>query len=152
MVVVLPAPLGPRIEVTWPRAAVRVSPSTARACRYCLTRLAISTAGAVLTIASLWSFRPGRLAGVSVCTTTSRNSGRARGGRLGRCCRLRPGRARPGAHHRRGGREPVPPAGREPFQPGRPEQVDPGHPQFGRVAGQLPPRDLLGPQVGRGDG
>src|ERR1700742_2632851 len=119
MVVVLPAPLGPRIEVTWPRPAVRVSPSTARACRYCLTRLAISTAGAVLTLASLWSFGPGRRAGAGTCTTTSRNSGP---GRIG----AGPGRAAgPRADHGRGGGEPVPPAGPEPLQPRRPRQVDP---------------------------
>src|ERR1700761_7765576 len=145
MVVVLPAPLGPRIDVTWPRAAVRVSPSTASACRYRFTRLAISTAGAVLTLASLWALSPGRRAGTVTCTTTSRHIGP-----------VRPGRSvRPRADHRRGGGEPVPPAGPEPFQPGRPGQVDPAPPQLrppaarpGPGSGQLQPGDLLGPQGG----
>src|ERR1700761_4887077 len=112
MVVVLPAPLGPRIDVTSPRAAARVSPSTASVCRYRFTRLTISTAGAVLTLASLWALSPGRRAGTVTCTTTSRDIGTGPG---------RPGRAvRPRADHRRGGGEPVPPAGPEPLQPGRP--------------------------------
>src|SRR5580693_4144007 len=62
MVVVLPAPLGPRMPVTAPRAAVSVSPSTAASWPYRLTSPPISTAGAagfagvcgaVLTHASL---------------------------------------------------------------------------------------------------
>src|SRR5580698_3459979 len=52
MVVVLPAPLGPRMAVTSPRAAVSVRPSTAVAGPYRLTRPLISTAG-ILTLASV---------------------------------------------------------------------------------------------------
>src|SRR5580693_6918379 len=58
MVVVLPAPFGPRMPVTSPRAALNVSPSTAVVWPYRLTRPPISTAGgggAVLTDASLRS-------------------------------------------------------------------------------------------------
>src|SRR6266545_7737082 len=56
MVVVLPAPFGPRMPVTAPRAALSVSPSTAVVWPYRLTRRPISTAGicgTVLTDASL---------------------------------------------------------------------------------------------------
>src|ERR1700761_1479589 len=45
MVVVLPAPFGPRIAVTSPRRAVRLSPSTAVAGPYRLTMPKSSTAG-----------------------------------------------------------------------------------------------------------
>src|SRR5580704_519130 len=45
IVVVLPAPFGPRIAVTSPRPAVRLSPSTAVACPYRLTIPESSTAG-----------------------------------------------------------------------------------------------------------
>src|SRR6516225_8687858 len=56
MVVVLPAPFGPRMPVTAPRAARTVSPSTAVVSPYRLTSAPISTAGVcgtVLTDASL---------------------------------------------------------------------------------------------------
>src|SRR6516162_6158485 len=56
MVVVLPAPFGPRMPVTAPRAALSVSPSTAVVWPYRLTSAPISTAGVcgtVLTDASL---------------------------------------------------------------------------------------------------
>src|SRR6516162_1106116 len=56
MVVVLPAPFGPRMPVTAPRAALSVSPSTAVVSPYRLTSAPISTAGVcgtVLTDASL---------------------------------------------------------------------------------------------------
>src|SRR5690348_784286 len=57
-VVVLPAPFGPRMPVTSPRAALSVSPSTAVVWPYRLTSPPISTAGlcgTVLTDASLRS-------------------------------------------------------------------------------------------------
>src|SRR5580700_7926567 len=56
MVVVLPAPFGPRMPVTAPGAALSVSPSTAVVWPYRLTSPPISTAGTcgtVLTDASL---------------------------------------------------------------------------------------------------
>src|SRR5207302_1210685 len=56
MVVVFPAPFGPRMPVTAPRAALSVSPSTAVVWPYRLTSAPISTAGVcgtVLTDASL---------------------------------------------------------------------------------------------------
>src|SRR6266516_7994132 len=56
MVVVLPAPFGPRMPVTAPGAALSVSPSTAVVWPYRLTSPPISTAGVcgtVLTDASL---------------------------------------------------------------------------------------------------
>src|SRR5208282_2530223 len=56
MVVVLPAPFGPKMPVTAPRAALSVSPSTAAVWPYRLTKPPISTAGicgTVLTDASL---------------------------------------------------------------------------------------------------
>src|SRR6266568_3564521 len=56
MAVVLPAPFGPRMPVTAPRAALSVSPSTAVVWPYRLISLLISTAGGcgtVLTHASL---------------------------------------------------------------------------------------------------
>src|SRR5215831_6617498 len=53
IVVVLPAPFGPRTAVTAPRAARRLSPSTAVVCPYRLTRSRISTAGVSVTLASL---------------------------------------------------------------------------------------------------
>src|SRR5947209_12607602 len=60
-VVVLPAPFGPRMPVTSPRAAVSVSPSTAVVWPYRLTSPPISTAGTcgtVLTDASLRRQQP----------------------------------------------------------------------------------------------
>ncbi len=45
IVVVLPAPLGPRIAVTVPGSTVRVSPSTAVTEPYRMTRSTTSTAG-----------------------------------------------------------------------------------------------------------
>ena len=51
------------MEVTSPGAALSVSPSTATACRYRFTRLASSTAGTLLTFASLWAVVPARGAG-----------------------------------------------------------------------------------------
>src|SRR5689334_13261027 len=53
MVVVLPAPFGPRMAVTAARLACSVSPFTAAVRPYLLTRWLISTAGLVLTHASL---------------------------------------------------------------------------------------------------
>src|SRR5436190_19646829 len=67
MVVVLPAPFGPRMPVTAPGAALSVSPSTAVVWPYRLTRPPISTAGAcgtVLTDASLRSRQSAERAGV----------------------------------------------------------------------------------------
>src|SRR5690349_8406135 len=66
-VVVLPAPFGPRMAVTSPRAALRVSPSTAVVWPYRLTSPPISTAGScgtVLTDASLRSQQGAERAGV----------------------------------------------------------------------------------------
>jgi hypothetical protein len=59
MVVVLPAPFGPRIAVTAPRRALSVSPSTAVTGPYRLTMPVISTAlagtgGGMLTQAVYW--------------------------------------------------------------------------------------------------
>src|SRR6185437_1645532 len=53
MVVVLPAPFGPRMAVTAARLARSVRPFTAAVRPYLLTRWLISTAGPVLTHASL---------------------------------------------------------------------------------------------------
>src|SRR5690242_36403 len=67
MVVVLPAPFGPRMPVTAPRAALSVSPSTAVIWPYRLTRRPISTAGicgTVLTDASLRRQEPAQRGGV----------------------------------------------------------------------------------------
>src|SRR4249920_2201769 len=67
MVVVLPAPFGPRMPVTVPSAALSVSPSTAVVWPYRLTRRAISTAGicgTVLTDASLRRQEPAQRGGV----------------------------------------------------------------------------------------
>src|SRR5215469_8141270 len=67
MVVVLPAPFGPRMPVTAPRAALSVSPSTAVVWPYRLTSAPISTAGVcgtVLTDASLRRQQPAQRAGV----------------------------------------------------------------------------------------
>src|SRR6185312_16881872 len=67
MVVVLPAPFGPRMPVTVPRAALSVSPSTAVVWPYRLTSLPISTAGicgTVLTDASLRRQEPAQRGGV----------------------------------------------------------------------------------------
>src|SRR5512146_189839 len=67
MVVVLPAPFGPRMPVTAPRAALSVSPSTAVVWPYRLTRRPISTAGVcgtVLTDASLRRQEPAQRGGV----------------------------------------------------------------------------------------
>src|SRR6185312_5973479 len=61
MVVVLPAPFGPRMAVTCARPAVSDSPSTAGVPAYLLTRPWISTAGALLTLASLGSRGDGRV-------------------------------------------------------------------------------------------
>src|SRR6185369_12393648 len=61
MVVVLPAPFGPRMPVTAPGAALSVSPSTAVVRPYRLTSRPISTAGTcgtVLTDASLRRQQP----------------------------------------------------------------------------------------------
>src|SRR5690242_3900631 len=66
-VVVLPAPFGPRMPVTSPRAALSVSPSTAVVWPYRLTSPPISTAGicgTVLTDASLRSQQSAERAGV----------------------------------------------------------------------------------------
>src|SRR5260370_36929124 len=63
MVVVLPAPFGPRMPVTAPHAALSVSPSTAAVVPYRLTSPPISTAGScgtVLTHASLRWLPTGR--------------------------------------------------------------------------------------------
>src|ERR1700748_3173497 len=67
MVVVLPAPFGPKMPVTAPRAALSVSPSTAVVWPYRLTSLPISTAGTggtVLTDASLRRQQPAQRGGV----------------------------------------------------------------------------------------
>src|ERR1700760_3812430 len=67
MVVVLPAPFGPRMPVTAPSAALSVSPSTAVVWPYRLTRPPISTAGicgTVLTDASLRRQEPAQRGGV----------------------------------------------------------------------------------------
>src|SRR5690349_369769 len=67
MVVVLPAPFGPRMPVTAPAAALSVSPSTAVIWPYRLTSLPISTAGTcgtVLTDASLRRQQPAQRGGV----------------------------------------------------------------------------------------
>src|SRR6476620_4810047 len=67
MVVVLPAPFGPRMPVTAPAAALSVSPSTAVVWPYRLTSLPISTAGTcgtVLTDASLRRQQPAQRGGV----------------------------------------------------------------------------------------
>ena len=67
MVVVLPAPFGPRMPVTAPRAALSVSPSTAVVWPYRLTSAPISTAGicgTVLTDASLRRQQPAQRGGV----------------------------------------------------------------------------------------
>src|SRR5215475_15568618 len=62
IVVVLPAPFGPRTAVTAPRLARRLSPSTAALCPYRLTRSRISTAGVSVTLASVRG-HPGRRGG-----------------------------------------------------------------------------------------
>ena len=54
MVVVLPAPFGPRTAVTWPASAVSVSPSTAVTGPYRFTMPEISTAGVLSTHAVYW--------------------------------------------------------------------------------------------------
>src|SRR6185437_10436675 len=67
MVVVLPAPFGPKMPVTAPGAALSVSPSTAVVWPYRLTSLPISTAGTcgtVLTDASLRRQQPAQRGGV----------------------------------------------------------------------------------------
>ena len=67
MVVVLPAPFGPRMPVTAPGAALSVSPSTAVVWPYRLTSPPISTAGicgTVLTDASLRRQEPAQRGGV----------------------------------------------------------------------------------------
>src|SRR6476619_433335 len=67
MVVVLPAPFGPRMPVTVPSAALSVSPSTAVVWPYRLTSPPISTAGicgTVLTDASLRRQEPAQRGGV----------------------------------------------------------------------------------------
>src|ERR1043166_6639635 len=67
MVVVLPAPFGPRMPVTLPSAALSVSPSTAVVWPYRLTSPPISTAGicgTVLTDASLRRQEPAQRGGV----------------------------------------------------------------------------------------
>src|SRR5690242_18678714 len=67
MVVVLPAPFGPRMPVTAPSAALSVSPSTAVVWPYRLTSPPISTAGicgTVLTDASLRRQEPAQRGGV----------------------------------------------------------------------------------------
>src|SRR5438105_15426138 len=67
MVVVLPAPFGPRMPVTAPGAALSVSPSTAVVWPYRLTSPPISTAGTcgtVLTDASLRRQQPAQRGGV----------------------------------------------------------------------------------------
>src|SRR5690242_9309662 len=67
MVVVLPAPFGPRMPVTVPSAALSVSPSTAVVWPYRLTSPPISTAGicgTVLTDASLRRQKPAQRGGV----------------------------------------------------------------------------------------
>src|SRR6266566_1151304 len=67
MVVVLPAPFGPRMPVTAPGAALSVSPSTAVVWLYRLTSTRISTAGTcgtVLTDASLRRQQPAQRGGV----------------------------------------------------------------------------------------
>src|SRR6476469_9323829 len=67
MVVVLPAPFGPRMPVTAPGAALSVSPSTAVVWPYRLTSPPISTAGTcgtVLTDASLRRQQPAHRGGV----------------------------------------------------------------------------------------
>src|SRR4249920_2339457 len=67
MVVVLPAPFGPRMPVTVPSAALSVSPSTAVVWPYRLTSRPISTAGicgTVLTDASLRRQEPAQRGGV----------------------------------------------------------------------------------------
>src|ERR1700730_3989299 len=67
MVVVLPAPFGPRMPVTAPSAALSVSPSTAVVWPYRWPRPPISTAGTsgtVLTDASLRRQQPAQRGGV----------------------------------------------------------------------------------------
>src|SRR5258707_15206811 len=67
MVVVWPAPLGPRMAVTAPSPALTVSPSTAVVWPYRLTSPRISTAGTcgtVLTDASLRRQQPAQRGGV----------------------------------------------------------------------------------------
>src|SRR4051795_2751192 len=67
MVVVLPAPFGPRMPVTVPSAALSVSTSTAVVWPYRLTSPPISTAGicgTVLTDASLRRQEPAQRGGV----------------------------------------------------------------------------------------
>src|SRR6266513_292748 len=67
MVVVLPAPFGPKMPVTDPGAALSVSPSTAVVWPYRLTRPPISRAGVcgtVLTDASLRRQQPAQRGGV----------------------------------------------------------------------------------------
>src|SRR5580693_2006554 len=88
MVVVLPAPFGPRIAVTWARPAVSERPATAVRPPYRLTRPRMSTAGALLTLASL-EFPRGRSGRrpVSVATIAPLTS-RIGGYEPGQLCRL----------------------------------------------------------------
>src|SRR6516225_10161971 len=66
MVVVLPAPFGPRMPVTSPRAALSVSPSTAVVWPYRLTSPPIWTAGACGSVLTDASLRCGSLAAGAV--------------------------------------------------------------------------------------
>src|SRR6266568_6753316 len=146
MVVVLPAPFGPRMPVTAPHAALSVSPSTAAVWPYRLTSLPISTAGSCGTVLTHASLRWFRCKSVSMSELPARSRavwpsgpGITRFGNAGSLFH-RPVPVRDGSYLGSAGVYALRPTGGEPEQVPRGVHI-PVHHQSARLAGENPLRE-----------